>query len=196
MKTETVAIHKLSIDPANVRTHGSRNIEAIKASLLRFGQQKPIVADPHGVVLAGNGTLTAARELGWETIEVVRTELESADRVAFSIADNRTSELAEWDFEALGKTLDGLRQDDWDLNELGWADHEVEPLLAAEWSPPEIEEEEASGPEDKTSVIRLTAEQRVVVDRAIAKVREESGAETDADADCLVIVCEQFLGGG
>jgi len=60
---------ELSLDPANVRKHDRRNLDAIKASLRKFGQQKPIVVDTKGIVLAGNGTLTAAKELGWSEIE-------------------------------------------------------------------------------------------------------------------------------
>jgi ParB-like chromosome segregation protein Spo0J len=77
MKIETTKISELSLDPSNVRKHSRRNLDAIKASLRKFGQQKPIVVDATGVVLAGNGTLTAARELGWSVIQIVRTRLHS-----------------------------------------------------------------------------------------------------------------------
>ena len=63
-----VPIADLRSDPANVRSHDNRNIEAIAGSLTRFGQQRPIVVDPTGVVIAGNGTLQAARSLGWESM--------------------------------------------------------------------------------------------------------------------------------
>ncbi len=53
-----------------------------KASLQRFGERKPIVVDSRAVVIAGNGALEAARQLGWESVEIVRTELNGADRKA------------------------------------------------------------------------------------------------------------------
>ena len=68
-------VHELVSDPNNARTHNTKNIEAIKGSLLKFGQQKPIVINKEGVVIAGNGTLQSARELGWQEIDVVVTEL-------------------------------------------------------------------------------------------------------------------------
>ena len=55
MKTELVKIETLVFDPANARKHGEKNLAAIKSSLQRFGQQKPIVVDANGVVRAGNG---------------------------------------------------------------------------------------------------------------------------------------------
>lgn len=105
LTVEMVPVVDLALDPANVRKHGPRNLDAIKASLLRFGQQKPIVVDGDGVVVAGNGTLAAARDMGWRDIYVVRTDLVGADAVAFAIADNRTAELAEWDEEALARQM-------------------------------------------------------------------------------------------
>ena len=60
MKTEIVSIDSLQFDPANVRKHGEKNLATIKASLSRFGQQKPIVVDANGVVRAGNGTCPSA----------------------------------------------------------------------------------------------------------------------------------------
>ena len=95
-------------DPSNLRQHSDRNIEAIKSSLVRFGQQKPIVIDSKNVVHAGNGTLEAARQLGWESIACVRSDLSGSDLTAFAIADNRTAELANWDDDALASTLQSL----------------------------------------------------------------------------------------
>jgi hypothetical protein len=54
MQVETVEISTLSSDPANVRRHSARNVEAVKASLRRFGQQIPLVVDAQNVVRVGN----------------------------------------------------------------------------------------------------------------------------------------------
>ncbi|HOQ87814.1 MAG TPA: ParB/Srx family N-terminal domain-containing protein [Phycisphaerae bacterium] len=126
MKSEIVPISSLSTDPANVRKHGQRNLDAIKASLKRFGQQKPIVVDANGVVVAGNGTLEAARSLGWDEIAIVRTSLTGAEATAFAIADNRTAELAEWDDEALAETLATLD----DFESIGFDAAEVDDLVS------------------------------------------------------------------
>lgn len=74
MQIEEVAIASLAFDPSNARKHSVKNLDAIKGSLAKFGQQKPIVIS-NGVVVAGNGTLEAARSLGWESIRAV-TSLE------------------------------------------------------------------------------------------------------------------------
>ncbi len=72
MRTENVKIDALMLDSATVRRHSQRNLDAIAASLKQFGQQKPVVVDADGVVVAGNGTLAAARALGWDKIVVAR----------------------------------------------------------------------------------------------------------------------------
>ena len=90
------SVDELLLDPANVRPHKRKNIDAIKVSLTCFGQQKPIVVDPKQVVRAGNGTLIAARELGWKRIGGTPSDLEGAEAAAYSIADNRTTDLSEF----------------------------------------------------------------------------------------------------
>lgn len=108
MKLERVRLERLKLHPANPRLHDERNLAAIKDSLTRYGQQKPVVVDAKNVVIAGNGTVTAARELGWKTIGVVRTELTGSLAKAFAIADNRTSELSSWDNALLLEQLNSI----------------------------------------------------------------------------------------
>jgi DNA modification methylase len=132
MKSASVKIDTLHADPANLRLHPSRNLDTIKASLARFGQQKPIVVDAKGVVRAGNGTLEAAKALGWKEISVVRTNLEGSEAIAYAIADNRTAELAEWDDDRLGETLKALELEEFDLDALGFSKDELDELLGAQ----------------------------------------------------------------
>ncbi|MGZ3379604.1 MAG: hypothetical protein ACXVBB_05010 [Isosphaeraceae bacterium] len=129
MKIANVPIDSIHADPANVRRHPQRNLDCIKASLARFGQQKPIVVDAAGIVRAGNGTLDAARSLGWEKIAVVRTPLAGTEATAYSIADNRTGELAEWDETGLAETLRALQSEDFYLAAVGYDAGQVDALL-------------------------------------------------------------------
>lgn len=147
MKIESVPVASLHEDPANARAHGPRNLSAIEASLARFGQQKPIVVGAGDVVVAGNGTLRAAIELGWESIDIVRTDLEGADRVAFAIADNRTAELAEWEDETLAAALASLAEDPtFDLDVTGFDEGEVDALLRDAMGGGGVEEGETPEP--------------------------------------------------
>ena len=126
MNIEIVPITSLSQDPSNARLHPERNLEQIKSSLRRFGQQKPIVVDAVNVVRAGNGTLLAAKALGWETISIVRSELGKTELTAYAIADNRSAELAEWDNEVLSATLL-----DPEIGDVGFLNGEIEKLIGS-----------------------------------------------------------------
>ena len=116
-----ISITDLSLDPKNARKHSARNLEAIAASLEKFGQRKPIVVH-RGVVLAGNGTLEAAKSLGWTEIDVaeVPDDWDNDTAKAYALADNRTAELAEWDESELAKQLLELQDADWNIEELGF----------------------------------------------------------------------------
>jgi ParB-like chromosome segregation protein Spo0J len=129
VKIETVAIGSISPDPANLRKHGARNLDAIKASMRRFGQQTPIVVDSRGIILAGHGRFEAAKALGWAKIKVVRSSLKGSEAIAYGIADNRTAELAEWDGVALAETLRALQSEDFELDSTGFTDEDVTAML-------------------------------------------------------------------
>jgi len=122
-------IADLVSDPNNVRKHDTKNIEAIKGSLIKFGQQKPIVVTKEGIVLAGNGTLQAAKEIGWDKISVHVTDLEGFNASAFAIADNRTSELASWD-DGLAESLKSLQAENFDISLIGFSKEDLESLTA------------------------------------------------------------------
>jgi ParB-like chromosome segregation protein Spo0J len=121
MKVESLAIASLRPDPRNPRRHSPRNLEAIRNSLATFGQQKPIVVGKDNVILAGNGTVEAARQLGWTRVDAVRSDLAEAAAEGFRVADNRTAELAEWDPGVLLSM-------DVDLNALGFSEADAAEL--------------------------------------------------------------------
>lgn len=129
MILETVDISDISQDPANVRKHSERNLESIAASLRAFGQQKPIVVDKRGVILAGNGTYEAAKRIGWDKIKITRTDLSGTLATAYAIADNRTAELAEWDDTALAEQLRALQSEEFNLANVGYTDDELNQMI-------------------------------------------------------------------
>jgi len=128
MIIETVLIDDLDLDPRNARKHDSKNLKAIADSLEQFGQRKPIVVWGKTVV-AGNGTMVAARSLGWTEITIARVPDDwSSDQVkAYALADNRSAELAVWDEQVLTEQLKELELAEWDVEALGF-DATVEPL--------------------------------------------------------------------
>ncbi len=132
MQTQRVKIDTLTLDPANVRRHPANNLDAIKASLTRFGQQRPVLVNDKGIIIAGNGTVMAAKALGWDHINIVRTALQGSEATAYAIADNRTAELAEWDDDALAQQLAALQIEDEELaRAAGFTEKEIAALAEA-----------------------------------------------------------------
>ena len=86
------------------------------------------MVDTSGVVIAGNGTLAAARKLEWETILVVETDLAGERREAFAVADNRTAELATWNHSMLCEKIESWEEDL--AIAAGWTQEEIESLTA------------------------------------------------------------------
>lgn len=82
------------------------DVGAIAESFKRFGQQKPIVINQDGVILAGNHMYRAALALDWEEIWVNESELEGVDQAAYVLADNRVSDLATYNNNYLIRQLE------------------------------------------------------------------------------------------
>lgn len=159
----------LKPDPKNVRRHGDKNLGAIKASLARFGQKRPLLIDKRGVIIAGNGTFEAARQLGMKELWCVVSDLDAKKAREYAVADNRTAELATWEFDDLVAQLKATPADV--LDAIGFERAELEALqhdfvLPRSLDPESIEGYDAGKEEvliKVTGVLRKDAEQVVAM---------------------------------
>lgn len=139
LSIRTVPLDSLHQDPSNVRMHDARNLEAITASLKRFGQAEPLVVQQRtGRVIGGNGRLQAMKQLGWTSCEIVELDVDDLQATSLCIALNRTGELAGWDEPALAKLLEQLRAED-ALDGVGYSTDDIDALVQ------HLRAEEASG---------------------------------------------------
>jgi len=135
LRTDGLAIKRvpltsLYLDPSNARSHGPENMDAIEASLRRFGQAEPLVVQAKtGRVIGGNGRLAAMKKLGWAECDVVEIDVDDLTATALGIALNRTADLASWDEPALAKLLEDLRAED-ALDGVGYSTEDIDALLA------------------------------------------------------------------
>ena len=104
-------------------------VDKVASSIAEFGFKNPIFVDKNNVVVNGHTRLLASKKLGLKEVPViVIDDLSEAQIKAFRIADNKTSEYAEWDEELLKIELEQLEEMDFDLNELSidYSDFDLE----------------------------------------------------------------------
>jgi DNA modification methylase len=102
-------IDEIKPDPANPRLHSKNQIRKLANSIKTFGFNVPVLVDAELNVVGGHGRLAACRTLGLAEVPTLCLDhLSPAQLRAFRIADNRLSELAEWDDELLAQRLKDL----------------------------------------------------------------------------------------
>ena len=105
-------INDLKSDHKNARKRTDRSASLIQRSLEKFGAARSIVIDEENRILAGNGTIEGAKKAGLKNVRVIetdgneiiavkRTGLTEDEKVGLALADNRSSDLSEWDNEML-----------------------------------------------------------------------------------------------
>lgn len=114
----------------NARIHDEEQIKQIARSMEEFGFTNPLLVDSIGGIIAGHGRLEAAKELGLAEVPVIVLDgLTEAQRRAYVIADNQLALNAGWDTDALQFELSTLKDLDFDLSVVGFADDELGRLL-------------------------------------------------------------------
>lgn len=164
---------ELKPDPINARAHDERNLEAITDSLKMFGWRSVIVArSSDKMVLAGHGRLEAAKRLGETHGPVVFVEATDEQARAYALADNRTGELARWDFNVLQQVIQTVG----DIEVPGFRMEEIDALLGAPLLRETTEEEiEAINEQGRQKAVQrhTTVVLRVRVPKQHAEVAKE-----------------------
>ncbi|MBC2722022.1 DNA modification methylase [Desulfosporosinus sp.] len=84
-------------------------VEVVAHSIQEFGFKIPVIIDAENVIVCGHTRVKAAKKLGLKTIPCLRADDLTEDQIkAFRLADNKTAEYAEWDFEKLEVELKGI----------------------------------------------------------------------------------------
>jgi site-specific DNA-methyltransferase (adenine-specific) len=107
------------------------DVDAVAASLARFGQRKPIVVRASDrTITAGNHTWLAAQQLGWDEIAAVLVDDDDTTAQAFALADNRTAELGGYDDGLLLELIRAVGEADASARaDTGWSDEAIAELI-------------------------------------------------------------------
>lgn len=151
MSTSNVApsIQELALPIAALQPHPRNprrgDVESIKESLQAFGQVRPIVVQGStGYVVAGNHTMKAAAELGWDRLAVVTVDMSDDDALRYLLADNRTGDKGTYDDEALAGILEQM-MDAGLLDGTGYTADDVDDIVAAAGAVQETAPQEFAG---------------------------------------------------
>ena len=130
---EAWPLERLKPYDRNARQHPAEQIEQLRGSLRKFGQVWPLLVRTDGTLIAGHGRLEAAKLEGMKAVQVIVAKDWSEDQCrAFALLDNKVALNSTWDEEALGLELADLSTLGVPLAELGFAESELNDLLAAD----------------------------------------------------------------
>ena len=150
----------------NARTHSEAQVAQIAGSIAEFGFVNPVLVGADGVIVAGHGRVMAARKLGLtEAPVIVLAHLTPTQRRALMIADNQIASQAGWNDEMLAAELAALKDDNFDLELLGFDDADLDRLLAGvieEGEDPDEAPEPPTDPISRPGDIWICGEHRVL----------------------------------
>jgi site-specific DNA-methyltransferase (adenine-specific) len=125
-------VSELKLNPKNPRKNDGA-VDTVAKSIEKYGFKNPLIIDENNVVWCGNTRLKASKQLGLKEVPcIVANDLTEEQIRELALIDNKSSEIAEWDFDLLGDELADLDLGDFDLD----------------WGLPELVEEEKEVEED------------------------------------------------
>jgi DNA modification methylase len=127
---EWVELERLHGWDKNPKKHPDAQMRDLMKSIKRFGWGAVILARPNGEIIAGHGRMEAAKRLGMAKVPVRFLDLDPAEAHLLALADNKLTEVGEWDDAMLREILASAKGDGADLDGLGWSDEELLALLA------------------------------------------------------------------
>ena len=128
MKIKNTDINHIKAYDKNPR-NVANSIDRVADSIAEFGFRQPIVVDEDMIILAGHTRLLASKQLGLKKIPVHIAEgLTNAQKKAYRIMDNKSSEDSEWDQDLLNLEIKDLIEDNYDLNMTGFTPEQIDAL--------------------------------------------------------------------
>ena len=108
------------------------NADKVASSIKEFGFQQPIVVDKEMIIIVGHTRHQASKLLGLEKVPVLIADLPPTKAKAYRIADNRLNEDSEWDMGLLNLEFTDLLDNNFEMENLGFDDKELERLIVGD----------------------------------------------------------------
>lgn len=168
------SINDLKADHKNARKRTNQSAELIQESIKRYGAARSIVIDEDNRILAGNGTIEGAKAAGIKNVRIIetagdeiiavrRTDLTEHEKVGLALADNRTSDLSDWDAEMLHQLSEEQDISPWfEEDDLAEIIGEVEKLPSEENTDPDDVPEAPEDPITKPGDLWILGDHRLL----------------------------------
>lgn len=164
-------------------------VEAVSNSIEKFGFNVPIIVDREKTIIAGHTRFKAAKKLGLSVVPtIIAYDLSPSQVKAFRLADNKTSEISEWDWNALSLELSEI--ENFDMHEFGFDEINVSPDdFGTDFSL-----NDADGPNVKTMTFTLSINQFDIVCQALDTViPTEDDKNTNDKGNRIAEICRQWM---
>lgn len=189
-----VPASELLPNPKNWRTHPKAQQDALRGILAEVGMADACLARqlPDGSLMLIDGHLRAETVADANVpVLILDVTEEEADKILATL--DPLAAMAEKDAEQLASLLGELKESNDALTPLVWPDYIIDPLLSADWTPPEEGEMPTKDQKSEQDVLRLTAEQRETINAAVAKYRNFNEDDRLTDAQCVELICMEYL---
>lgn len=163
-RVQEVSTNLLKPYENNAKVHGEEQVQKIAQSITEFGFLNPCLIDKEMRIIAGHGRVMAAKMLGMDKVPCLYVEgLTDAQRRAYILADNRLTEMGEWDLQMVSNELERLKDEGFDIDLTGFdvddiIFEDVEDILPA----PDQEELDSTEPRVHRGEIWLLGEHRLM----------------------------------
>jgi ParB-like chromosome segregation protein Spo0J len=184
MEIQPVCVDELQPWDKNPRVNDAA-VDAVAKSIETFGFNVPILYDQQMTIVAGHVRWKAAKKLGLTTVPGIQLLLTRTQREAFAVADNKTADIAGWDYDMLEDILKDLPEEGIDLSSLGFSEVELDAILAPaeDFNWDEFKEDLEELQQDATHVflpVKVPIDMKQSVSEAIRQcARERVIAEKD-----------------
>ena len=192
---EVFYVNDLTEDPDNVNTHSEHDLAATRNSMIKFGQVEPLIVHRStNKIIGGNGRLRLAKELGWETVRCIPVEGSPHQLASLAIVMN--NKRSDFNHEKLVLQLQELSEDTELLLLTGFNEAELVQILDIDIPVEEVLNVKEKELDKRGITLQFSVEQKAIIDKCILLIREEQQDFSVEPADCIALVCAQWIENG
>jgi ParB-like chromosome segregation protein Spo0J len=198
MKIEIADINSIKPYENNPRKLSEKAIEKVAMSLKEYGFRQPIVVDKDRIIVVGHTRFRASKKLGFKEVPITIADNLTPEQInGYRIADNRTSQESEWDFQPLQKELSDLADLNFNLELTGFNDSELDNYITFENDVdidlPDIPNEDKKSFQQITFTLHNT--QFDIVKNAVDYIKKQNIDDTINDnrnGNAITEICKLF----